>query len=98
MPIRSPYRGHSSIVITMRYVHPQADASERAFLAAYGKAKAKRTTRRVGHKKWYRPEGRECSPAQCVDVDSRESRNRKGFQDWCREGESNPQGPKPGGF
>jgi integrase len=30
--------GHSSIVITMRYVHPQADAIERAFAMAHGKA------------------------------------------------------------
>ncbi len=29
--------GHSSIVITMRYVHPQADALERAFEMAHGK-------------------------------------------------------------
>jgi integrase len=29
--------GHSSIVITMRYIHPQADAIERAFTMAYGK-------------------------------------------------------------
>jgi integrase len=28
--------GHSSIVITMRYVHPQADAIERAFTMAHG--------------------------------------------------------------
>jgi site-specific recombinase XerD len=27
--------GHSSIVITMRYVHPQADAIERAFAMAH---------------------------------------------------------------
>ena len=30
--------GHSSIVITMRYIHPQADAIERVFSNAYGKA------------------------------------------------------------
>lgn len=42
--------GHSSIVITMRYVHPQADAIERAFLMAYGKVSRKRSTRRVGTK------------------------------------------------
>lgn len=42
--------GHSSIVITMRYVHPQADAIERAFLMAYGKAARKRPVRRVGTK------------------------------------------------
>ena len=42
--------GHSSIVITMRYVHPQADAVERAFLMAYGKASRKRPARRVGTK------------------------------------------------
>jgi len=34
--------GHSSIVITMRYVHPQADAIERVFAMAYGKIKPKR--------------------------------------------------------
>jgi hypothetical protein len=27
-----------------------------------------------------------------------EARVRRGFGGWCREGESNPQGPKPGGF
>ncbi|MGO9305179.1 MAG: tyrosine-type recombinase/integrase [Candidatus Korobacteraceae bacterium] len=31
--------GHSSIVITMRYIHPQADAIERVFSNAYGKAR-----------------------------------------------------------
>jgi integrase len=31
--------GHSSIVITMRYVHPQADAIERVFALAHGKVK-----------------------------------------------------------
>lgn len=34
--------GHSSIVITMRYVHPQADAIERAFALAHGKVSGKR--------------------------------------------------------
>lgn len=34
--------GHSSIVITMRYVHPQADAIERAFAMAHGKIKPRR--------------------------------------------------------
>jgi integrase len=34
--------GHSSIVITMRYVHPQADAIERAFAMAHGKVSRKR--------------------------------------------------------
>jgi integrase len=34
--------GHSSIVITMRYVHPQADAIERAFALAHGKVNRKR--------------------------------------------------------
>jgi integrase len=34
--------GHSSIVITMRYVHPQADAIERAFAMAHGKVNRKR--------------------------------------------------------
>jgi integrase len=34
--------GHSSIVITMRYVHPQADAIERVFAMAHGKIKQKR--------------------------------------------------------
>jgi Phage integrase family len=34
--------GHSSIVITMRYVHPQADAIERVFAMAHGKIKPKR--------------------------------------------------------
>jgi len=33
--------GHSSIVITMRYVHPQADAIERAFQMAHGKVSRK---------------------------------------------------------
>jgi len=32
----------------MRYVHPQADAIERAFLMAYGKPARKRPMRRVG--------------------------------------------------
>ena len=27
-----------------------------------------------------------------------EARVQSGFCEWCREGESNPQGPKPGGF
>ena len=34
--------GHSSIVITMRYVHPQADAIERAFAMAHGRVDRKR--------------------------------------------------------
>jgi integrase len=34
--------GHSSIVMTMRYVHPQADAIERAFAMAHGKVNRKR--------------------------------------------------------
>ncbi len=34
--------GHSSIVITMRYIHPQADAIERAFAMAHGKVSRKR--------------------------------------------------------
>jgi integrase len=34
--------GHSSIVITMRYVHPQADAIERAFAMAHGRISRKR--------------------------------------------------------
>ena len=34
--------GHSSIMITMRYVHPQADAIERVFAMAHGKMKSKR--------------------------------------------------------
>ena len=34
--------GHSSIVITMRYVHPQADAIERVFAMAHGKIRTKR--------------------------------------------------------
>ena len=37
--------GHSSIVITMRYVHPQADAIERAFAMAHGKVNRKRPSR-----------------------------------------------------
>jgi hypothetical protein len=36
--------GHSSIVITMRYVHPQADAIERAFASAHGKVSRKRAS------------------------------------------------------
>ncbi len=39
--------GHSSIVITMRYVHPQADAIERAFAMAHGKVNRKRSPRSV---------------------------------------------------
>lgn len=39
--------GHSSIVITMRYVHPQADAIERAFAMAHGKVSRKRLSRPV---------------------------------------------------
>lgn len=34
--------GYSSIVIAMRYVHPQADAIERAFAMAHGKIKPRR--------------------------------------------------------
>lgn len=40
--------GHSSIVITMRYVHPQADAIERAFVLAHGKVSRKRVGTKVG--------------------------------------------------
>ena len=40
--------GHSSIVITMRYVHPQADAIERAFVMAHGKVNRKRPSRSAG--------------------------------------------------
>ena len=40
--------GHSSIVITMRYVHPQADAIERAFAMAHGKVNRKRPSRSTG--------------------------------------------------
>ena len=39
--------GHSSIVITMRYVHPQADAIERAFAMAHGKVNHKRSRKPV---------------------------------------------------
>jgi integrase/recombinase XerC len=39
--------GHSSIVITMRYVHPQADAIERAFAMAHGRVKGKRLPNRM---------------------------------------------------
>ncbi len=39
--------GHSSIVITMRYVHPQADAIERVFAMAYGKVTRKRLLQSV---------------------------------------------------
>jgi integrase len=39
--------GHSSIVITMRYVHPQADAIERAFAMAHGKVSGKRPSQSV---------------------------------------------------
>jgi hypothetical protein len=38
--------GHSSIVMTMRYVHPQADAIERAFAMAHGKVSG--STHRLG--------------------------------------------------
>jgi hypothetical protein len=31
------------------------------------------------------------------DLDTRKSLKNK-VDPWCREGESNPQGPKPGGF
>jgi integrase len=40
--------GHSSIVITMRYVHPQADSIERAFALAHGTLKSKRSLKLVG--------------------------------------------------
>jgi hypothetical protein len=40
--------GHSSIVITMRYVHPQADSIERAFALAHGTLKSNRSLKRVG--------------------------------------------------
>jgi hypothetical protein len=43
--------GHSSIVITMRYVHPQADAIERAFAMAHGKVARKRLPKSEGEKK-----------------------------------------------
>jgi integrase len=46
--------GHSSIVITMRYVHPQADAIERAFAMAHGKVSRKRPSPLARGK---RPEG-----------------------------------------
>lgn len=36
--------GHSSIGITMRYVHPQADAIERAFAMAHGRVSRKRAS------------------------------------------------------
>jgi len=39
--------GHSSIVITMRYVHPQADAIERAFAMAHGRVGRKRPSQSV---------------------------------------------------
>jgi len=42
--------GHSGIVMTMRYVHPQADAIERAFAMAHGKVSRKvpGSTHRLG--------------------------------------------------
>jgi len=40
--------GHSSIVITMRYVHPQADAIERAFAMAHGKVSRKQLREPAG--------------------------------------------------
>jgi len=43
--------GHSSIVITMRYVHPQADAIERAFAMAHGRVKRNRLPQRVSRTK-----------------------------------------------
>lgn len=39
--------GHGSIVITMRYVHPQADAIERAFAMTHGRVKRNRLPHRV---------------------------------------------------
>jgi integrase len=42
--------GHSSIVITMRYVHPQADAIERVFSMAHGKIGPKRVLGETGGK------------------------------------------------
>jgi integrase/recombinase XerC len=42
--------GHSSIVITMRYVHPQADAIERAFAMAHGKVNRERPSRSTRRK------------------------------------------------
>jgi integrase len=37
--------GHSSITVTMRYVHPQADAIERAFVMAHGKIARERPSK-----------------------------------------------------
>jgi len=47
--------GHSSIVITMRYVHPQADAIERAFALAHGRVNRKRGAQSAREGKAGRP-------------------------------------------
>jgi integrase len=41
--------GHSSIVVTMRYIHPQADAIDRAFTMAYGTATGVEPGHKIGH-------------------------------------------------
>ena len=90
----------------MRYLHPQADAIERAFAMAHGKVARKRLPKSEGEKKQAgseigtelgtieeRGENRALAAGQTAPKAALD----KAFE-WCREGESNPQDPKVGGF
>ena len=79
--------GHSSITITQRYVHPQADTINRIF-----------TTQIAGRHKIGHSQKTTCGGT--AQQQTGQGRKRMIMLEllWCREGESNPQGPKPGGF
>ncbi len=72
--------GHSSITITQRYVHPQADAIERAFapfrleaITVVPKAKIRQGGHNFGH-------------------NAEQPKTSSPVTDWCERGDSNPHG------
>jgi hypothetical protein len=69
--------GHSSITITQRYIHPQADAIERVFAAA-GNSALVRRRRQVGGHKFVHKQNR--------------IKLQAAVNDWCERGDSNPHG------
>jgi hypothetical protein len=85
--------GHGSIVITMRYVHPQADAIERAFAMAHGKMSGKRPSRAV--RSPGKPEKTHLHVAR-IQIPSNSVLGK--VLRLVPGGGIEPPGPKPGGF
>ena len=79
--------GHRSITVTQRYVHPQADTINRIFTSQL------LVGTKLGHTQ-------KTASAGAGQRTAAQGRNRMivGILLWCREGESNPQDPKVGGF